>query len=182
MLVRCARRAAACALLGVTLLVAAGCGSSSDQPEPPPVPTSASPTRPPDPGPLKITVNNAANINLRPNLVVNRGALPTQLETKDLIVGKGRTAAATDTVTVQYVGVIARNGQEFDASWARGEPTTFPLAQTIPGFRNGIVGMKEGGRRQIVMPPDQAYGATGAPPAIGPDEALVFVVDLVKID
>jgi peptidylprolyl isomerase len=182
MVLRSARRLAAWALVGAALPLVAGCGGSSSQPEPPAVPSSVSPTRPPDPGPVKITVNNATNINLRPNLVVNRGALPTQLETKDLIVGKGRTAAATDTVTVQYVGVIARNGQEFDASWDRGEPTTFPLAQTIPGFRNGIVGMKEGGRRQIFMPPDQAYGASGAPPAIGPDEALVFVVDLVKID
>jgi peptidylprolyl isomerase len=182
MVLRSARRLAAWALVGVTLLVVAGCGGSSSQPEPPAVPSSVSPTRPPDPGPVKITVNNATNINLRPNLVVNRGALPTQLETKDLIVGKGRTAAATDTVTVQYVGVIARNGQEFDASWDKGQPATFSLAEVIPGFRNGIAGMKEGGRRQIFMPPDQAYGPAGAGTVIGPNESLIFIVDLIKID
>src|SRR3954453_17305800 len=96
-------------VVGAVLTLAPACGGKS-QPEPPPVATPPSTTRPPDPGPLQITVNNANDLNLRPNLVLNRGALPTQLETKDLIGGTGRTATPQDTVTVNYVGVIARNG------------------------------------------------------------------------
>ena len=180
------RRFAASSALAVSVsaaLVLSGCGgSSSSSAEPPPVPTPSATTRPPDPGPVKVTVNNAKDLKLRPNLVVNRGQLPTKLETTDLIPGTGRTATPQDIVTVQYVGVIARNGQEFDASWDSGEPSTFSLAETIPGFRNGITGMKEGGRRQIIMPPDQAYGAQGAGSKIGPDETLIYVVDLIKIN
>jgi peptidylprolyl isomerase len=130
---------------------------------------------------VKVTVQNATDLSKRPFITVNRGALPTQLQTTDLVPGTGRTAAATDTVTVQYVGAIARNGQEFDASWDTGEPATFPLNNVIPGFRDGIAGMKEGGRRQIIMPPDQAYGPTGAGSKIGPNETLIFVVDLISI-
>jgi peptidylprolyl isomerase len=167
--------------LGAVLAFAPACGGGGGEPEPPPVPTSVSPTRPPDPGPLKITVNNANDIKLRPNLVLNRGSLPTGLETKDLIVGTGRTAGPRSTVTVQYVGVIARNGQEFAASWDDGKPTSFSLTQTIKGFRNGITGMQEGGRRQIYMPANQAYGAQGNGSLVGPDEALVYIVDLITV-
>ena len=74
------------------------------------------------------------------------------------------------------------NGQEFDSSWSRGgRPTSFPLNGVIAGFRDGIAGMKEGGRRILVVPPDMGYGSRGAPPAIGPNETLVFVVDLVRV-
>jgi peptidylprolyl isomerase len=83
---------------------------------------------------------------------------------------------------VQYVGVIARTGQEFAASWDDGNPVPFQLTNVIPGFRNGIAGMKEGGRRQIVMPPNQAYGAQGFGSLVGPDETLLYIVDLVKIN
>jgi peptidylprolyl isomerase len=188
-----ARRFAARALFVLPLgaaLVLGGCGGGGgDNPasDPPTVRTTAPTVRPPDPGPLKVTVNNQNDIHLRPNLVVNRGTLPTQLVTTDLIPGTGRTAGPGDTVTIQYVGVIARNGQEFDASWdpqpdGSVQPTTLSLAQTIPGFRNGIAGMKENGRREIIMPPDQAYGARGAGSSVGPNETLIFVVDLLKID
>ena len=94
-----------------------------------------------------------------------------------------RVAEPGKNVQVQYVGISFKNGRQFDASWDRGEPFTFELGagQVIPGWDNGIVGMREGGRRELVIPPDQAYGAAGSPPAIGPNETLIFVVDLEKI-
>jgi peptidylprolyl isomerase len=108
----------------------------------------------------------------------------TELQKKDIVVGKGPAAKAGDTIDVQYVGVAQSTGKQFDASWDRGsEPFTFPLGQgqVIPGWDQGLVGMKVGGRRELIIPPDQAYGAQGAPPDIGPNETLVFVVDLKKI-
>ena len=85
---------------------------------------------------------------------------------------------------MQYVGDSWSTGETFDASWDRGaEPLEFPLGagQVIPGWDQGIQGMKEGGRRLIVIPPDLAYGPQGSPPVIGPNETLVFVVDLEKV-
>ncbi len=110
--------------------------------------------------------------------------LPKTLEKKDLKVGDGATAEAGKTVTVQYVGVSALNGRQFDASWDTGEPFSFPLGQgqVIQGWDQGVEGMKVGGRRQLVIPPDLAYGADGSPPTIGPNETLVFVVDLLSVE
>src|ERR1700712_313150 len=156
-------RAAGVMLALGAVLAAGGCGkSSSTGAEPPPAPPSSSPATTVQSGPLQITIQNEKDLTKRPFLVVKGADLPTQLQTKDIIVGNGRGAAKTDTVTVQYVGVLARNSQEFDASWDKGQPATFSLGQVIPGFRDGIAGMKEGGRRQIIMPPDQAYGSQGA--------------------
>ena len=98
----------------------------------------------------------------------------------DLTVGTGDAVAANGTVTAQYIGVGAASGKTFDSSWQRGKPATFPLANVIEGWQKGIPGMKMGGRRLLVIPGAQAYGAT--PPSgsgIGPNEVLVFVVDLV---
>jgi peptidylprolyl isomerase len=100
------------------------------------------------------------------------------------VKGKGKAAKAGDTVSVQYVGNSWSTGTQFDASWDRGsEPFTFPLGagQVIPGWDQGIVGMKKGGRRLLVIPPDLAYGDQSPSPDIGPNETLVFVVDLQKI-
>src|SRR4051794_5961654 len=175
-------RPAALTLAFLAVLAAPACGGNKFAAEPPPVASPSATIRPPDPGPVKVTVQNAADIKLRPSVRVNRGALPTKLETTDLIPGTGRTAKPTDSVTVQYVGVIARTGQEFAASWDDGNPVPFQLPNVIPGFRDGIAGMKEGGRRQIIMPPDQAYGSQGFGSIIGPDESLIYIVDLVKIN
>ena len=84
---------------------------------------------------------------------------------------------------VQYVGISFKNGRQFDASWDRGEPFAFQLGagQVIPGWDQGVEGMKVGGRRQLVIPPDLAYGKQGSPPAIGPNETLVFVIDLLGV-
>lgn len=107
---------------------------------------------------------------------------PTTLVKTDLVVGTGEEAKPGATVTVQYLGVNYSTGAEFDSSWSRGgQPATFALDQVIKGWTDGIPGMKVGGRRQLIVPPDQAYGAEGRPPKIGPNETLVFVVDLLAV-
>lgn len=103
------------------------------------------------------------------------------VRTRDLVVGTGPEATASSTVTVNYVGVAAGTGTEFDSSWKTGQPATFPLSGVIKGWQEGIPGMKVGGRRELVIPPDLAYGAQGSPPGIGPNETLVFVVDLLAV-
>jgi peptidylprolyl isomerase len=119
----------------------------------------------------------------KPKVEVPSGAPPTTLETKDITVGDGATAAAGDTLTMQYVGVNYDDGKQFDASWDNGQPFTFQLGggQVIPGWDQGIAGMKVGGRRQLIVPPDLGYGAQGSPPTIKPNETLVFVVDLLDV-
>jgi peptidylprolyl isomerase len=121
--------------------------------------------------------------NTKPKVEVPSGAPPQQLEETDLIEGTGAEAKAGDTVTVQYVGVDFKNGKQFDASWDRGEPFTFPLGagEVIKGWDQGIAGMKVGGRRRLVIPPGLAYGPEGYPPTIAPNETLVFVVDLLAV-
>jgi len=85
-------------------------------------------------------------------------------------------------VTVQYVGVDYKTGKQFDASWDRGEPFPFTLgnSEVIPGWEQGVEGMKVGGRRELIIPPQLAYGSTGSPPLIAPNETLVFVIDLLE--
>jgi peptidylprolyl isomerase len=119
----------------------------------------------------------------KPKVSVPSGQPPKKLVEKDLEEGTGPAAKAGDEVTVQYVGVGYDTEEEFDASWDRGEPFTFTLGvgEVIPGWDEGIEGMKVGGRRELVIPPELAYGAAGAPPAIGKNETLIFVVDLEAV-
>ena len=125
----------------------------------------------------------SADTATKPKVEVPDGDPPAQLETEDIVVGDGPEAKTGDTVSMQYVGVNYSNGKEFDASWERGEPFTFQLGsgQVIPGWDQGIPGMKVGGRRQLIIPPDLAYGEAGSPPSIGPNETLIFVVDLTDV-
>lgn len=120
----------------------------------------------------------------KPQVGVPQGAPPKELVTEDLEEGSGPAAEAGDEVSVNYVGVNYKTGKEFDASWSRGEPFAFALGSgmVIPGWEEGVVGMKVGGRRQLVIPPELGYGAAGSPPAIPPNETLVFVVDLEAIN
>ena len=105
----------------------------------------------------------------------------TELACQDLVVGDGaEVTSPSATVTVHYVGVGQQSKQEFDASWG-GEPATFTLDGVIAGWTQGMIGMKEGGRRLLTIPGDLAYGPSGRAPSIGPDETLVFVVDLIEI-
>ena len=108
---------------------------------------------------------------------------PTELETKDLSPGKGPAAKSGDQLAVNYHGVAFSTGEVFDSSFGRGQPLPVELGAggVIPGFEQGLEGMKAGGRRQITIPPELAYGPQGSPPAIGPNETLVFVLDLVSI-
>jgi peptidylprolyl isomerase len=119
----------------------------------------------------------------KPVVEVPAGAPPKRLVKRDLIEGEGEEAASGDEVTVQYVGVGYDSEEEFDTSWGK-EPFTFTLGSgmVIPGWERGVEGMKVGGRRELRVPPNLAYGAAGFPPSIGPNEALVFVVDLVEVE
>ena len=106
----------------------------------------------------------------------------TELTCQDLVVGDGEEVVnSNDTVTVHYVGVAQSNGKEFDASWG-GEPATFSLTGVISGWTEGIPGMKVGGRRLLTIPGDKAYGPGGNPPDIGPNDTLVFIVDLLEVN
>ena len=126
-------------------------------------------------------VGNAADLEKAPTVSAGAPPPPTALQFKDLVIGDGAQAKASNTVRVQYVGVNYADGVEFDSSWKRGQAATFPLNGVIKGFSQGIVGMKVGGRRVVVIPPDLGYGANGQPPAVGPNETLVFVIDLVGV-
>jgi peptidylprolyl isomerase len=119
----------------------------------------------------------------KPKVEVPKGAPPKKLVIDDLEEGAGAEAKSGDEVTVQYVGVNYKNGKEFDASWDRGEPFAFQLGagMVIPGWDQGVAGMKVGGRRELIIPPNLAYGAAGSPPAIGPNETLIFVIDLLEV-
>lgn len=117
----------------------------------------------------------------KPEIDFPEGEAPTELVITDLIEGKGKVAEPGDTVSCHYVGVAFSTGEEFDASWNRGEPLRFTVGvgQVIQGWDQGLLGMRVGGRRRLEIPADLAYGARGAGGAIGPHESLIFVVDLV---
>jgi peptidylprolyl isomerase len=108
---------------------------------------------------------------------------PTELVVTDITEGDGAEATAGSTVVAHYVGVAHSSGEEFDASYNRGDPLSFRLGvgQVISGWDQGIQGMKVGGRRQLVIPAHLAYGDRGAPPVIAPGETLIFGVDLVDV-
>jgi peptidylprolyl isomerase len=108
---------------------------------------------------------------------------PKTLVVKDIVKGTGKTAKAGDALTVQYVGVDYKTAKQFDASWDGGQPFQFQLGaqMVIPGWDQGVAGMKVGGRRELIIPPDLAYGPQGQPPAIAPNATLIFVIDLVSI-
>ena len=119
----------------------------------------------------------------KPQVQVSDGAAPSDLQVTDLTVGDGAEATAGSTVDVHYVGVSHSSGQQFDASWDRGQPLSFPLGagRVIAGWDQGVAGMRVGGRRRLVIPPHLGYGDRGAGGVIAPGETLVFVVDLIGV-
>ena len=123
------------------------------------------------------------DLSKKPVIETTGDESPGALIVNDIVEGKGPEAKSGDSVSMQYVGVLYSDGTEFDASWERGEPFDFTLGagEVIPGWDQGIEGMKAGGRRELVIPPDLAYGPAGQPPTIPPDATLVFIVDLLDI-
>jgi peptidylprolyl isomerase len=165
----------------------------SSAPSSPSAPTSTAPPPPAAKGPAVsfkgVTVKGAADLKGSPGVTSKSSKDATKLEFKDLVVGKGKAATPKSTVSVQYTGVLYKDGTAFDSSWTRGgQPVSFPLTGVIKGFTQGIGGttgvppMKLGGRRIMILPGALAYGAT--PPQgsnIPPNASLVFVVDLTKV-
>jgi peptidylprolyl isomerase len=119
----------------------------------------------------------------KPTVTIPEGPAPGDLVVEDLEIGDGAEAVPGSAVKVHYVGVAWSDGNEFDSSWSRSDHFSFPLGagHVIAGWDRGVVGMKVGGRRKLTIPPHLAYGERGAPGAIGPNETLLFVVDLVDV-
>ena len=120
----------------------------------------------------------------RPQIDKPEGDIPLELGIDDIVVGGGAEATTGTKVSVHYVGVAFRTGEEFDASWNRGQPFEFRVGkgQVIPGWDAGVEGMRVGGRRKLTIPSAMAYGARGAGGVIAPHEPLVFVVDLLAVE
>ncbi len=167
-------------ILGICAALAiAGCGSSSSSS------SSGGGELTESSSSSSATVSGVStDLKKRPTIEVPSGPPPKKLESVEIVEGTGAEAKAGDTITVQYDGVDYKTGKEFDASWDRSEPFTFGLGngEVIKGWDQGLVGMKEGGRRELIIPPELAYGAEGSPPVIAPNATLVFVVDLLKVE
>ena len=116
----------------------------------------------------------------KPEVEFQAGPPPSELTITDLIVGEGAEAVRGGVVDVHYVGVDYETGEEFDSSWDRGQSANFPLDRLIPGWQEGIPGMKVGGRRQLTVPPELAYGPAGAGHRLS-GRTLVFVIDLLGV-
>jgi peptidylprolyl isomerase len=177
------RRSVLAAALLVPALALTGCGGSSDSgsASPSPTATAASPagdafsadgvTVSGEPGSApSITVDSAA-------------APPTDLVVEEISKGDGKKIGPNSILSVQYAGVSWSTGQEFDSSWTNngGQPIEFPLKGVITGWQEGLAGVTEGSRVLLIIPPDKGYGEAGSPPVIGPNETLVFVVDVEEV-
>jgi peptidylprolyl isomerase len=123
-------------------------------------------------------------LKTKPKVVPPKGAAPKKLVVKDLIKGTGPAVTSpSQTLSVQYVGVLYKNGKQFDASWDHpgGQPTQIPLSNVIAGWQQGLIGMKVGGRRELIIPPSLGYKAAGSPPKIPGNAPLEFVIDLHSV-
>jgi len=115
-----------------------------------------------------------------PTISAPAGVAPTTLQTKDIILGTGAEVKPTSTLTVQYTLMAWSSGKIIESSWTGGQPATFPLSGVITGWQQGLPGAKVGGRRLLVIPPSLGYGPNGSGP-IGPNETLIFVVDIIDV-
>jgi peptidylprolyl isomerase len=136
-----------------------------------------------EPGTETEAPSDLTDTSVKPVIDRPSGTPPRRIVKEDIVKGKGPGAQPGDTVIVHYVGVSFSTGEEFDASWDSGQPFPVQLGAggVIEGWEKGLVGIKKGGRRELIIPPEQAYGAEGAPPSIGPNETLVFVIDALEI-
>ena len=160
------RRTASRALIAVALTVSlAACGSDDPQDG--------------------ISAEVSTDLSEKPEVPASDEPAPDELVIDDVVVGEGAEAVEGSTADVKYVGTFYESGEEFDSSWSRSPDETIPVplgaGQVIPGFEQGIEGMKEGGRRVITIPSDLGYGPEGSPPVIPGDATLVFVMDLVEV-
>ena len=121
-----------------------------------------------------------ANAGEAPTITPPTGPAPATLQTQDIIVGTGTEVQATSTLTVHYTLMTWSNGELIESSWTGGQPATFPLAGVIAGWQQGLPGAKVGGRRLLVIPAELGYGPNGSGP-IGPNETLIFAVDIIAV-
>lgn len=158
------------------LLTRGNTDSGADTTVAAPTTTTAAPT-------TTVALSIPAAIATKPTVSVPAGPPPKSLQKTDLIVGTGPEVTAGSNVTVNYVGLSWSTKEEFDTSWGRAPFRVENVGQAavIPGWNEGLVGMKQGGRRQLVIPPDKAYGEAGQGAKIGPNETLVFVVDAIAV-
>jgi peptidylprolyl isomerase len=180
-----ARRSTAALAAAAVALGLAACGDErtvTTEPEAQATTTEAQ-TPPPPPAASGAVPAVGKDLAKKPKIPKPAGTPPAKLIVKDIVKGTGKALKEGDTATVQYVGASWSTGAEFDASWDRGAPATFPVAQgsLIQGWVDGLQGMKVGGRRELVIPPNLGYGPQGSPPSIAPNETLVFVIDLKKL-
>jgi peptidylprolyl isomerase len=168
-------------VLGAALSACGGDSSSSSESAATPSPTESAT---PQAANIDAIVKGITkNTKEKPKVVKPEGDPPAKLVTKDIVPGKGPKAKPGDRLTMQYVGVSWSTGEQFDASWDRHQAFPFQLGaqMVIPGWDQGMVGMRQGGRRLLVIPPDLGYGPQGSGP-IAPNETLVFIVDLQKLN
>jgi peptidylprolyl isomerase len=161
-------------LIAVAVLALAGCGSKKQDSGGGGAQAVPGVTLPPQ----------DSDLNVKPVIPKPVGQPPASLQVRDVVQGNGKPAESGNTLSVQYVGVSWSTGQQFDSSWDRGkQPFPFKLGagMVIPGWDQGLVGMRQGGRRELIIPPNMAYGPQGQPPSIAPNETLIFVVDLQKV-
>jgi len=160
-------------LVLVLALAPASCGGDGDDGE-----TAATAT------PKATATPDNTDVTKKPKVTVPDELPPDELQIKDIVEGKGPAAKNGDKVSMQYVGLTWSTSVEFDSSWERGEPYTLTLGkgEVIKGWDEGIVGMRKGGRRELTIPAEMAYGAQGSPPNIGPNETLRFIIDLVELE
>jgi peptidylprolyl isomerase len=167
------------ALVGV-----AGCSAHrGDEPAINPAAHAESSEPTPTPGAGADSIGGAVSRNLgqAPQVALPKAKAPNKLLTKDIVEGTGPVAGPESTVTVRYVGFTYATGKQFHSTWSLAGPESFSLVGYVVGFAEGVAGMRTGGRREIVVPPSLAYGGSSYG-AVGPNETLVFVVDLVKVN
>ncbi len=178
------------AVLGASVLIA-GCGSSgnsstitvgAENKADEALANKSASTGPTGPTGASAKTPTSGPLSKEPHITPPSGAAPTKLVTKEIVKGTGAEAKTGSAVAVNYVGALYKTGKVFDASWKRNEPFTFTLGkgQVIPGWEQGVVGMKVGGRRELIIPSALGYGAKGSPPSIPPNETLIFIVDLLS--
>jgi peptidylprolyl isomerase len=167
----------------VALVVLSACSGARDEPtitvpSTPVVATAPAPT----PGAGKDVIAGSVSRSLRsaPRVLLPHTAAPHRLLTKDIVTGTGQVSGPESTVTVRYIGLNYATGQVFHSTWTTAGTESFSLVGYVVGFAEGVAGMRAGGRREIIVPPSLAYGSESYG-AVGPNETLVFVVDLIKV-